>query len=158
MSMNQHWARWCFASLNKQFEDNKGTLTLISSTEDSDLINESDDFVEYTFTGPLAIENAKGEWTLFFDISFLVQATIDDKDFQKMLRLAGIIETAFIDEIGAFKYGDTAADDDTKIGCLRLVPGSGGTLITTKHLGRVSKDIKLQHTLVEGRYRIRLEE
>jgi hypothetical protein len=119
---------------------------------------EEEDFIELRVDGPVMTENTKGSWKLYYEINILIQSTMNDTDFHREQRNIGIVVDAFID-ILVEKLGDSSVDDDSTLGCLKLLQDDRSKKhIVVSHFGQLAPDIRLTQATVEGHYEMTLKE
>ena len=157
MSANQNWARWSFASISKHFDDNRQGLKLFIEGTHRDT-REVEEYLEFRMDGPTLREVSKGCWKLRIEVNLLVTATIDEEDFHRIHRNAGIAQAAFATGIPAFKYGDGVDDDQSVFGCYQLLQSSSTRdFIELNHFGQIDTNIPLLQATVEGHYQMNLD-
>lgn len=147
----QHWPRWIFASISKHFDANKQTLYLFIEGMHRETRSRKD-FIELRVDGPYLTEQSKGYWRNYIEINVLVQSAMDDSDFHRIYKDVGIVVNAFTD-IPVYKYGNQAYDDDSLLGCLKLVADARGKeRIQVSHFGKIEPNVPLLQATVEGHY------
>ncbi len=152
MSANQNWSRWSFASISKHFDDNRQGLKLFIEVTHRDT-RKDEEYLEFRMDGPTLREVSKGCWKLRIEVNILVTATIDENDFHRIHRNAGIAQAAFAQGISVFKYGDGVDDDDSFLGCYKLLQNSSTRdFIELNHFGQIDANVPLMQATVEGHY------
>ena len=152
MSLNKNWARWSFASVSKHFDDNRQGLKLFIEGTHRDT-RKDEEYLEFRMDGPTLREVSKGCWMLRIEVNLLVTATIDEEDFHRIHRNAGIAQAAFAQGISVFRYGDGVDDDNSFVGCYKLLQSSSTRdFVELNHFGRISQDVPLMQATVEGHY------
>jgi hypothetical protein len=155
MPSDPNWPRWIFASVSKHFQDRRGTLTFYIEGQERDSPMPTD-LLEFRMDGPYETEISKNYWDLYIEVSILIQAMKDDKDYHRIHRYCGLVAQAFT-SIPVYKYGDGVDDDQTLLGCLNLVQNVGKhERIQINHFGQIEKDTPLLQSSVEGHYRMDL--
>jgi len=150
-NFDENWDRWCKISFLKHFEDGKGDTSVYAEgfTRDTD---HTMDYLELRVDGPDTQELSKGKWRLYFEVNVLCVAKMTE-DAYRINRLTGRVSKLFTDCIHVRKHGIDAVDDETVIGCLRLVPLLRERVRTT-HFGRIRPDTEIIQASVEGHYEI----
>lgn len=155
MSSNPNWPRWIFASTSKHFQDRLGSLAFYIEGQERTK-QTTTDLIEYRMDGPYETEVNKDYWELYIEISILVQATKDGKDFHRIHRNVGLVAAAFT-SIPVYKLGNSVDDDQSLLGCLELVQNVGHhERIQINHFGQIEKDTPLLQSSVEGHYKMHL--
>jgi len=155
MSANKNWARWSFASVSKHFDDNRQGLKLFIEGTHRDT-REEKDYLEFRMDGPTLREVSKGCWILRIEVNILVSAAFDEKDFHRIHTNSGIAQAAFV-PIPVFKFGSTVDDDDSFLGCYRLLQDkSTRDFLELNHFGRIDHKIPLVQSTVEGHFEMTL--
>lgn len=156
MSVNQNWARWSFASVSKHFDDNRQGLKLFIEGSHRDT-REEKDYLEFRMDGPTLREVSKGCWKLRIEINILVTAALDEEDFHRIHRNAGIAQAAFVLGIPVLRYGSGPDDDDSFLGCYKLLQSSSTRdFVELNHFGQIAQDVPLMQATVEGHYEMTL--
>jgi len=152
MSINANWEKWCVASIGQTFEDGCGSTIPLFIEGQVRATKDEAEFVELRVDGPWTTEINKNYFRLFFEVSILVQATIDPTDQYNIRKLTGQISSMFND-INVYKYGDGGA----YLGCLKLIQDSRKKeRVQTNHFGQINPSVPLQQATVEGHYEIHL--
>jgi hypothetical protein len=152
MASNPNWPRWIFASVSKHFHDCRGALAFYIEGQERNAL--TGDLLELRMDGPYQTEINKGYWKLFIEVSMLIQAIKDAKDYHKVHRYAGQVAAAFT-SIPVYKYGDGVDDDQTVLGCLELVQDIGKReRIQINHFGQIEPSTPIIQSSVEGHYEL----
>ena len=152
--MNEHWPRWIFASISKHFDANRGSLKLHIEGQYRDTRSEQD-FIELRLNGPEFTELSKNYWRIRVRVNVLVQSVKNETNFHRIHTNVGIVVKAF-DTINIKKYGDGVDDDDSLLGCLKLVQEPGDEPVAVHHFGQVDPSTQLVQAAVEGLYEMHL--
>lgn len=151
--MNDNWPRWIFASVSKHFETVLSSFKMFIEGEERDQWEESD-FIELRIDGPYFREIQSG-WKAKIEINILLQVVMTN-DVHLIYRNAGLIASAFT-PIVVYKYGNGVDDDDSQIGCLKLVQNiRANELLVISHFGKIKPDLPLLQASVEGHFEIDL--
>lgn len=156
MDINQNWNRWIFSSASLSFEKIIKTKNSLKFHIDEQQNTNTGDHVEFRFTGPVWRKHDLTNFTGEILINILIRAMIDEVNFHKIHKMTGIVESAFVNTINVFKYGDGPDDDRTVLlGCLELIRKDGKDIETINY-GQVHEDISIVQAVVEGHYKIEL--
>jgi hypothetical protein len=156
--MNQHWARWIFASVCKHFDAKRGTIPMF--VEGQQRVTRSlQDFIELRLDGPDFNEASKDYWSAYVEINVMIQSSMVDTDFHRIHRTVGVVSAAFTSAIPIYKYGTAPLiDTGAQIGCLSLVDDKyNKERIKVRHFGQVNPDTQLMQASVEGHYEMYLD-
>jgi len=156
--MNANWPRWIFASVSKHL--NAAVTTAFPMYIEGQNRNTRDlqNFFEFRMDGPTFKSLTKGSYEAYIEVNLLVQAVLNDKDYHKIHNYVGLCAT-YLDgtlPIFIYKLGDGVSDDQSFIGCLDLLSGSGGERLVVAHFGIVDPKTRLVQASVEAHYRIDL--
>jgi len=157
MAINQDWLRWTVASLAKHFDAARGIYPLYIEGDERNT-NELRIFGELRFDGPFIKNPSKGLYYLDIEVNILIQAHMDPDDLYAGLKAAGVFASAFDNSIKAYKYGTGANDDDTLLGCYRLMSGRTNDTVDIGQFGIIRQDTRLTQYTIEGHYRMELQE
>lgn len=151
--MNDNWPRWIFASVSKHFETALSSFKMFIEGEERDKWEKSD-FIELRVDGPYFRE-IQSSWIAKIEINILLQVVMVN-DVHLIHRNTGLIASAFT-PIVVYKYGDGVDDDDSQIGCLKLVQNiRANELLVISHFGKIKPDLPLLQASVEGHFEIDL--
>ena len=153
--INSNWNRWIFASASKYFQN-----ALVSTSTpfiiEGGQVKADGDAYEFRLSGPLWKQRSSTQWHGSIVINILIRAAQNQKDFHKIYKMVGPVESSFVPTIPVIKYGITSDDDNTTaIGCLELESTPTGD-IKTIHFGVVVPGLALIQSTVEANYRIDL--
>ena len=159
MSVNQNWSRWIFASVGNHFDNLRQGIPLYIEGQPRIIDRDNAKAIfELRVDGPYFTEVSRKYWDIYIEINVLIQSVKTDTDFHRIRRLTGIVESAFID-IMSYRYGDGVDDDDSYLGCLRLIQNlSSSEKIQTSHFGQLDPATNLEQSTVEGHYKMTLNE
>lgn len=159
MSADPNWARWIFASISRHFADaaSVATIPLFIEGQHRDT-RELKDFFELRVDGPNLREVSKGCWLLRVEINVLVQSTMDDDNYHRIHQNVGICSVAFDKVINVYRKGTGPFDDQSFVGCLRLLQDrERRDYLEINHFGQIDVKTKLMQATVEGHYRMELQ-
>lgn len=156
--INEHWARWIFASVCKHFDSKRGTLPMFVEGQQR-ATRGVQDFIELRLDGPDFNESSKNYWKAYIEINILIQSSMTDGDFHKIHRTTGLVSAAFVSSIPVYKYGSAPLiDTGAHIGCLDIVDNKfDKERIKVRHFGQVNPDTQLMQASVEGHYEMSLD-
>lgn len=153
--IDKNWTRWIFASVVKHFTDRRQGLTLFVEGQRRDT-PQATTLVELRFDGPHYVEMTRDHWHIQVEINVLIQTAMDNASYHTHFANCGIVQVAFTD-IMVYRYGNGPDDDDTLLGCLRLLQDlRDRDRVETNQLGQIDKDIPLIHATLEGHYKMLL--
>lgn len=151
----QNTPRWIFASVSKHFDAHKQTLKLYIEGMHRGTRDDKD-FIELRVDGPYFTELSKGYWRIYSEINVLVQSAMDDTDFHRIWKDIGIVSAAFINLI-VYKYGDGPDDDDSQLGCMKLISSARGKeRLQVSYFGKIAPSVEIHQATVEGHYEMYL--
>lgn len=111
------------------------------------------DFFELRVDGPYYTELSKGFWRVYIEINVLIQSAQDKIDRFRIYKTAGVVAAAFERIISIFKYGDEVGDDDSLVGCLKLLGDKEAReRIQISHFGQVEPQTGISQSTVEAHY------
>ncbi len=117
---------------------------------------EKGDIVEYRSSGPIWTQLTRKTWRGELLVNILVKVVKNEKDYHKIYRVVGKVESAFIKCVPIKKYGNEVGDDRTvTIGQLLIVEDTGKDIETT-HFGQLAPDIPSIQSTVQATYRCEL--
>jgi hypothetical protein len=156
MSINEHWNRWILASVGKHFDTETGDLHLYMSEGQHRRTEEEEDFIELRLDGPHFAEVSKGAWNVDLAVNILVSTVMDDVNWQGHVTNVGVVQSAFT-TIEVYKFGTiTGVDDQTLLGCLKVVNDAGREPLVTRNFGQLGPAVKVQQSTVEGHFELDL--
>ena len=150
------WVRWSIASLSVHFDANKGTYPLYIEGDERATTNLKT-FGELRFDGPFIKNPSNGIYYLDIETNILVQAHMDPDDLYAGLKAVGVFAAAFVNRIKAYKYGNGINDDDTLLGCYRLMTTRNNDSVDIGQFGIIRQDTRLTQYTIEGHYRMELQ-
>jgi hypothetical protein len=157
MPANKSWARWIKASVSKHFDDRKEDVHLFIENQHRDT-DEVKEFIELRVDGPRCLEVSKDCWKIRVEINLLIQVVMNDKDYHRIDDIVGIVQAAFTNSIPVYRYGNRTGDDDTFLGCLRiLMDPSTRDFLEANRFGQIDIRTKLLQSTVEGHYEMDLQ-
>ena len=148
------WVRWCYASINKYFDDRKGQHELYLEGDKRTQQDEVE-FAELRIDGPSIKRLARSCFYLNVEINVLCATHLDPRHHYTAQKMVGIFTKIFTNNIPVYKYGDGPFDDSSLLGCFRLL-GGGGEAVDVNYFGIIKSDTKLLQTSIEGHYRLEL--
>ena len=154
--MDENWPRWIFASVSKHFDDNKQGIPMYIEGQHRNT-KDIKDFFELRMDGPQFTEISKNSWDIYVEINCLVQSAMDDTNYHRIHQNVGIVAAAFTN-IRIFKYGDGPGDDESLIGCLKLIQDKRKRhRLDIFHFGQIEVSTELVQATVEGHYKMNKE-
>ncbi len=155
--MNENWPRWIFSSVTQHFDANLGDYDIFYEGQKRNAEQYTSDLIEVRMDGPLFMQLSPTEYHAKIEINLLVQSAIDDHDFHKIHKMVGVGAAGFAVGISVFKYGDSAVDDESLIGCLDLIQDrQNREYLVVSHFGQLDPDKQVMQATVEGHYEIQL--
>jgi hypothetical protein len=151
---HEAWIHWIYASINKHFTDNKGTLPLYLEGDERTLQDEAQ-FYELRIDGPFILQPQKDEYILDVEINVLVQVHMDDQELYNIQTAIGPILKAFSNAICVYKYGDGPHDDNSFFNTLRLNTRLDER-VEVNYFGIIREDTRLTQATIEGHYRMEI--
>jgi len=156
MAINADWVRWLAASIGIHFSAVKGDYTLYIEGDERD----TDDlrtFGELRVDGPFIKTLPNRLYYLDVEINILIQSHMDPQDLYAGLKAVGQFATGFENVIKVYKFGDGPNDDDTLLGCLRLMTSKNDNTIDISQFGIIRQDTRITQYTIEGHYRMELQ-
>lgn len=155
-TINYNWPRWIYASVNKHFDDRKGTLPLYIEGKHR-ATTKPKKYLELRMDGPTWIQPSNGYFKGSVQVNTLLTVALDDKDYHDPYRVAGLVQAMYTPTIDVFKFGDGVDDDQSHLGCLVLQQNSEKRdFLELNWFGIIDTDDPLVQATVEGHYRIEL--
>lgn len=148
------WVRWCYESINKHFDDRKGSYELYIEGDIRTLQDEAE-FAELRVDGPFIGYLQKNLFFLDIEINVLCQSHVDPDNHYSPQDMVGVFSKAFSNIIEVRKYGNDPLDDGSLLGCFHL-QRSRNEKIDVGYFGIVRTDTKIVQTTIEGHYRLEL--
>ena len=153
MAANKNWPRWIFASLTKWFDDHRDGVEMYVEGDDANL-SALADYIEFRFNGPMMEESSKGWWRIDVIINILVVSKRNDRSLHTLPTNLGKVAAAFTTNIPIYKFGNNVDDNRTELlGCMTLFDS-----IEITQLGQVEPNVKELQAMVQGHYRMHIEE
>jgi len=148
------WVRWCYASINKHFDNHKGNYELYLEGDDRTQLDENE-FAELRIDGPFLKFLIKGHYFLDIEINVLCQTHNDPRQHYKAQELVGVFTNAFRNIIPVYRYGNGPFDDGSLLGCFHLQRDLRES-IDINYYGIIRQDTRLLQTTIEAHYRLEL--
>ena len=152
--MHQNWVRWCYASINKHFEDGKSKYELYQEGDERTESEEAE-FAELRMDGPFILCPQKNLYFLDIEINVLCQTHMDPRNFYEAQVMVGVFTSLFTNCIPVYKYGNSPLDDDSLLGDFKLNRDTRET-VDVSYFGIVRSGTRLTQTTIEGHYRLQL--
>ena len=153
--MNTNWAKWVVASVIKYFSDNISFDVFIEGMDRE--TSKLSDFAEIRVDGPKFNELSKNYWKIRIEVNILIHSVMSDTDLYHFYDNIGIVNKAFQNCISVYKRGNNVEDDNSHVGCLKLVIDRyDRENIVTSNFGQIDKSVKLQQATVEAHYEMYL--
>lgn len=147
--MNENWPRWIKASINKFFSDRKTTLNFYYEGQErntSGLPN----WCELRLNGPFSEECSRNYWKIHIDVNILIANILDRNDLYKLDRLIGKVTNIYEVCIPIYKKGfDPEIDTNALLETMQRVSS-----IETDNYGIVDPETRLEHSIVQARYKM----
>ena len=158
MPLSKDLPRWIVASVSQHFEDRRQGIFMFIEGQ---LRRTSDlkDFIELRIDGPHYTELSKGFWRVYIEINVLIQSAQDKIDRYRIYKSAGVVASAFEQTISIFKFGDEVGDDDSLVGCLKLLGDKEAReRVQISHFGQIEPETGIFQSTVEAHYVVELHE
>lgn len=154
--VNANLTRWINASVDKYFNDNKGSYALyVEGTEPN--LKDLSTWAELRKVGPNINPQSHGEFEITLDVNVLCANKQDKKDFHKIHKIVGFFQN-LMKTIHVYRYGDTVGTDDNSfVGCLELRDDME-LPIQTIPWGVTEESMKIENVTVEAFYRMNYSE
>jgi hypothetical protein len=156
-SPNANWDRWIFASISKHFVDvlSSNHVFIEGQKRDTRKLTE---WFEVRVDGPFYTETSKGMFDVLVEINILCASILKDESIHNIHSLTGLVANAMTTSLVVYKYGTGVLDDQSVLGCLKIVTESRGKdRIQTNHFGQIGSNTELIQATVEGHYKMELE-
>lgn len=141
--MNPNWSRWIFISLAKHFDALKGDVANYIVEGLPRIASEEVERVEIRTTGVDYMEFTRGEYQASTTVGLLVFVPLTTQGY-RMQALVGRFAEAFKQPIIVKKYGDGPDDDQSPLGCMKVVRN-----VKTINWGQISENVKVAQSSVE---------
>jgi hypothetical protein len=154
--MDENLARWIFASVASHFESVASGLSLPYFVEG---VDERDDptmrasHAEMRVTGPFIKEISSGYFTTEVGINVLLtqQMALSGAGAYDIVQWAGKFQDIMLDPVPVYKYGPSAGDDDSLVGCL-IVKKTRNDAVRVYHFGQISREDRIRQSEVDAVY------
>ena len=144
------WARWSKASVSDHFATKLSPLFIEGQHRDTD---EDTNFFELRMDGPRLLEVSKDYWKLRIEINVLCQSVMNETDYHVIDDMVGLAQSAFVNAIHVYRYGNRVGDDNSFVGCYILQQDRRKIDYTETHvLGQIDIRTKLLQSMVEAHY------
>ena len=158
MPLSQHLPRWIISSVSQHFEGRRQGIFMFIEGQLRDT-SDLKDFFELRVDGPYYTELSKGFWRVYIEINVLIQSAQDKEDRFRIYKTAGVVAAAFEQVISIFKYGDEVGDDNSLVGCMKLLGDKEAReRIQISHFGQVGPETGISQSTVEAHYVAELRE
>lgn len=152
--INPNWARWILAGVSDHF-DTAVDLFLFVEGQERDT-KDKKSFMELRLDGPWYNEVSKDYWKIYVEVNILIQTAMRVKDFHLHHTNIGLVGAGFTD-ISIFRCGNGPDDDDSFLGCLKLIQDERKReRVVTSNFGQIETHAKIQQATVEGHYNMTL--
>jgi len=148
------WIRWCYASINKHFDNLKGGYELYIEGDVRTLQDEAE-FAELRIDGPFITIPQKSLYLFYIEVNILCQTHLDPRQHYAAQQMVGLFARSFKNLINVYKYGDGPLDDESLLGCFHLSRDLKDTL-DISYFGIIKNDTKILQTTIEGHYQLEL--
>ncbi len=157
MDYNPNWSRWIKASVSRHFKpcnvDNNVAYYVEGFERDT---NGKTEWIEFRIDGPYLKEQTKGSWVLNVEVNLMIVVNLNPKNIYRIEEIEGEIVSKFFDCLDVYKLGQKESDDNTVLGCLKLIQQGRERVIVT-NFGVVKPDIRQMQKSIEGHYKMYLE-
>lgn len=152
----RHITRWINASVNQHFDSLIGNILPIYVEGDTRDTRSLTDYLEIRIDGPRIKEFSRGWFEIYAEINIVITSKIDDKQLYRIHTDIGVVLEAMDRKIPLYRLGNGVDDDQTLIGCFKLISDSRNSLDVIQ-LGRKLKETPLMTAIVEGHYDMKIE-
>jgi hypothetical protein len=157
--MNEKTTQWIHTALFKHFEQKlkvEADLPFIIEGVDRRVgHSEEQDLIELRVDGPVYTQHGRSSFTAEVFVNVLVKVLMSETDAYKMLRYLGTVVASFVDT--PVRQWDV--NGQPLIGCLMLQKsGRGSDRVRVNNYGQIDPAVRLQQGVVEGTYKIELED
>ena len=152
--------RWIMASCRHFFHDRRGQFSMFFEHAGSkDLRTDAGgkivDYFEFRLDGPFSQQHSKNETEYAVEINILCISNLKTKYTDQIEIMVGIAAASFELNIPVFRFGDQPQDDQSLVGCLKLVQGKNEQ-VRVSRFGQANPDTQVIQASVEGHYTMRL--
>lgn len=147
--------RWVHASVNKHFNDNRGSCYLhFEGTGPRPADNSRVYWAELRIDGPYETGGTAAEENCTVEINVLLCASVEDNYAYRIQDLQGLFGVAFTPCIVVKRYGDQPQDDQSVVGYLQLQT-NGGEKLMVSTFGQIGPNTQLKQGSIEGHYHMK---
>jgi hypothetical protein len=110
-------------------------------------------WTEFRLDGPYWWKLSHNYFKLKVEVNILIsiRPKAQGEDFYSLERAQGIVNTAFVRNLGMIRLGDGPLDNNQNFGCMSLIT-EGREPVTTSNFGLIEPDVELIQSTVEGHY------
>lgn len=152
ISSNRHWPRWVHASIAKHFETILGNQLHLYVEGEKRQTENQENYCELRIDGPDSNQLSPKLFKLNVTIDALIVNIKSDKNSHIHLDFVGLVLTTFTNAITVYRYGTGLDDDQTELGCLKLMPDASKDKVQVTRLGQTVPAELLQETSIEASY------
>lgn len=145
---NANWQRWFKSSINKHFNDGKGTAHLYIEGAQRGT-REQSEWAELRIDGPNFTELSRNCWEAYVEINVLISCQKGGLNLYGYDTLCGRFTSLFVTNLGIYKYGPEVQDDQSFFGCLSQIEK-----IQVSHFGVIDPATNLMQGTIEGHYKM----
>lgn len=153
--VKKNMSRWLRASVYDHFGTILESDIHFYVEGDTDDNRDFTDYVECRVDGPIFKEWSHGYFDISCEINCLVNSVVNDNNLYGIDINVGLVEVAFSRSIPIYRYGDGDDDDQTLLGCLKLIDDRRNGL-DVFHLGKMLIEAPIMRATVEGHYKMDL--
>ena len=157
MPANKNWSRWVHASVGNHFVNHFAaeSIPLFIEGQHRDT-NTEKDFGELRIDGPTLTEVSKDCWLFRVEVNMLLTSVMDDSNYHRIQQTVGIAQAGYT-RMNVYKYGNGPDDDQSFLGCLKLLQGrSGRNFLEANQYGQIDIKTQILQATVEGHYTMML--
>ena len=152
MAVKDNITKWVFGSALKAFTDVISTNLAIHVEGAIRDTNDESDWCELRIDGPAIREISKNLLKITCEVNILVSTHIDPENLYREVENLNVVVPAFTD-FDVYKYGSGAADDQSRVGRLRLEPLVDlRERIQISKFGQIDPSTPLMQATVEGHF------
>jgi hypothetical protein len=155
MPANKNWARWIHASVGDYFTTHfaNESVPLFIEGQHRDT-NEIQHYAELRINGPRLYEVSKDCWLFRVEVNVLLTSSMNDSNYLVIQQNVGIAQAGFVN-INTYRYGTGPEDDDSFLGCLRLIQNrTSRDFLEAHQFGQIDIKTHLLQATVEGHYKM----
>jgi len=156
--MNPKMTEWLHTSIYKHFtqelKTDEGLPFVIEGIDRR--VNESaeQDLVELRVDGPIFQNQGKGQYTAELFVNILIKVVMNETDAYRMNSLLGIAVSSLTD----LPVREWTVSGQPMLGCLKLQQSDRNDRVRVNNYGQLDPAVRLLQGVVEGTYRIELED